>query len=399
MANRSPLLIIILLFPFFIQAQREESDFKSFWDKGYHLQSKDGHFKMKFGGRIQQDWAFFSQDKALDDLFFPVHDQSEFRRLRLYNSGTIYQSVQYKFQVNFGDGKVTLSDVYINLKGLPLVGNLKIGHFKEPFSLDMMSSSNDVTFMEPALPTAFKKQRNTGLQFSNGILDGKATWALGVFKNTDKFGKTIEGKGGYNLTGRITAVPFWNEARHQLLHLGVAFSRRTPSINDFFIKSKPESHLALPYVNTGSIPDVSSELSFGTELAFVSNSLSFQAEYIGLAVNTQLGDYVFSGYYVETAFFLTGEHKKYAAKSGYFKRVNPKNNFGTGGLGAFELALRYSHLDLTDQSITGGIMNDITFGLNWYLNPATRFSLNYIQANVAKTGKNHILQTRFQLAF
>ena len=79
----------------YIQAQ-EIKNFKSFWDKGYNLQSEDGNFKMKFGGRIQHQWSFFSQDTDIENNFGKANNGSEFRRIRFYNSGTIYKYINYK---------------------------------------------------------------------------------------------------------------------------------------------------------------------------------------------------------------------------------------------------------------------------------------------------------------
>jgi len=283
------------------------------------------------------------------------------------------------------------------------VGNLKVGHFKEPFSLDMLTSSNDITFMERGAPTVFKKQRNSGVQFSNSVLKGRATWAIGLFQNADKSGKAFGEGDGYSLTGRVTALPFYDKAANKLLHLGFAYSNRNPPGRTYSVKVKPESHAATAYLNTGNISGVTSRTMFGFEMALVLNSLSFQGEYIQTNVLSSGLQPKFNGYYLEVGYFLTGEHKHYSTKSGIFKRVSPKRNFDPKGeqkgFGAVEVAVRYSSVDLNDKSIFGGVMDDVTFGLNWHLNPATRFSFNYIAANVREKGKSNIFQTRFQVAF
>jgi phosphate-selective porin OprO/OprP len=77
---------------------------------------------------------------------------------------------------------------------------------------------------------------------------------------------------------------------------------------------------------------------------------------------------------------------------------------GQPGWGAFELGFRYSRLDLTDSDIKGGEQDDVTVGLNWYLNPAVRIMLNYVYADLddrdnVPDGNTSILQSRFQVAF
>jgi phosphate-selective porin OprO/OprP len=131
------------------------------------------------------------------------------------------------------------------------------------------------------------------------------------------------------------------------------------------------------------------------------------------------GDVDFWGVYVEASWFLTGEHKNYELGKGRFGRVKPKANFdpADGGWGAWEIAARYSYLDLDDRNIEGGVLWDVTAGLNWYLYPNFRWMLNYVHGDVRQrgvyvfddddvllgrvgiSGGADIIQTRFQVDF
>jgi phosphate-selective porin OprO/OprP len=51
-----------------------------------------------------------------------------------------------------------------------------------------------------------------------------------------------------------------------------------------------------------------------------------------------------------------------------------------GGIGAWELAARWLYLDLTDRQIQGGELQDLTVGLNWYVNPYCKCVFNYIHS-------------------
>ena len=87
-----------------------------------------------------------------------------------------------------------------------------------------------------------------------------------------------------------------------------------------------------------------------------------------------------SGYYGQISYFITGESRKFKNSYSGFNRVKPKNNFGKSGKGALELAARMSKMDLSKVSM--GALNDITVGLNWYLNPNTRVMINYVMAEL-----------------
>ena len=397
------LLLCFIAFPMCLIAQEKDgSVFKSYWDKGYHLDSEDGNFNLKFGGRIQYDEAIFFQDSDNETAYGTLDNASELRRVRFVNSGTLYKFLEYKLEFDFANGNAAVTDAFITLTKIPVVGNIRIGHQKEPFSLDQMNSSNDMTFMERAPVVAFKKQRNSGLLLFNNVLEQRATWAVGFYHNSDAKGKSLP-EDKYNVTGRITGLPYYNKEENKLLHLGLAYSDRNPSGRTYNIKSKPASHLAPVYVETQPIENVKTDYTLGTELALIWDRFAVQGEYILSGLENDVNTYNFNGYYGEASYFLTGEHKNYSTKDGWFKRVSPKNNFNPAGenkgWGALETAIRYSSLDLNDETVNGGKLNNITAALNWYLNPAARFSVNYVHAMVNDLGDTDIVQARFQIAF
>jgi len=393
---------ILLIINFILVQAQETQNFKSFWNNGYHLESNDGNFKMKFGGRIQQHWSFSSQDDEIKNLFGKATNGSEFRRIRFYNAGTLYNFVSYKLQLEFAGGSTTVKDAYISINKIPLLGKFTVGHFKEPFGLDQYNSSNDMSFIERAPNFDITPGRNNGFMFSNTTFNENVTWAIGTFRDTDNFGKTSVGN-KYNFTGRITALPVFNKEKNRLLHLGLAYSYRTPDESKYNLESRPEAHLLTSYINTGTINQVDNIQLTGFEAALVLDSFSLQSEYIHSRVNREnlLENYNFYGYYIEASYFITGEHKNYSKKVGYFKRVSQKSNFNpTGkGIGAVELVARYSSTDYSDKSIEGGILNDMTIGVNWHLNPATKFSFDFTSAKLVSIGSSNIFQMKFQVAF
>ena len=91
--------------------------------------------------------------------------------------------------------------------------------------------------------------------------------------------------------------------------------------------------------------------------------------------------------------------------------MNPTNPFdpAQGKWGAWEVAARYSYLDLNDGShgLKGGRQQDITLGINWHLYSNVKLMTNYVHAIVMDTGaKNgserghaNIFQMRAQIEF
>mgnify|MGYP000886202854 CR=1 FL=1 len=171
------------------------------------------------------------------------------------------------------------------------------------------------------------------------------------------------------------------------------------------ITSRPEAHLTPKYLNL-NIDEVSSVYEYAAELIVIRNSLSFHSEYTYSSVNAGENSillenkYGFYSIFGTLSWFVTGEHKNYSKGKGIFDRITPKKNFGTkGGFGALELAVRYSSLNLNYKDINGGKMDNITFGINWYLNPVSRISFNYINSRIKDVGMANIYQMRFQITF
>ena len=365
-------------------------DFNSIWNNGFKTTSSDGDFKLKFGGRIMFDYAFWNTNiNGTDESF----SGSEFRRVRLFNSGQVYKNVKYKVQFDFDGDGASFKDVYMEITKVPFVGNIKVGHFKEPFRLEALTSSKYMTFMERGLPIAFSPERNVGLMLHNSYMDNKLSIQAGIFQNglSDE-----EQNGNRNITSRISYLPINNN--DQLLHLGIGFSSRKNSDNTYSVSTRPENHMGNKLISA-SIENVEQTNLIGTEMAWVMGPLSVQGEYI---MNTVDADetYNFTSYYGQISYFLTGEKRKYKNSLAGFDRVSPGKNLGNDGMGALELAARYSSMDLSEAN--GGILNDITLGLNWYLNPSTRIMFNYVMG-VADVNSEDInentLQMRMQIDF
>ena len=385
-------------------AELEATDgarFAAMWKNGLIVESPDKRFSIKINGRLFNDWAFFSEDSDLEEMFGNTQDGTEFRAAWLHVSGTLYDNVIYKVGFDAASSENALKDAFIGVRKLPVVGTVKVGHFKEPFGLEQLTANKFVTFMERALTNPFTPSRNTGAMASNTFLDNRATWAVGVFRDTGKHGEGA-GDGKYAVTGRLTGLPVYEDKGRKLVHVGAAYSHRNPDSVQY--KERPEAHMANTYVNTGVVEVDDSLDQFGAELAAVYGPLSVQGEYMHARAETNSHS-DFSAYYVMASYFLTGEHRPYKTSSASFSRVKPNKNFSlgeNGGFGAWELACRYSHIDLDDGAISGGEQDDVTVGLNWYLNPNMRVMWNYVHADVdhdSYDGESDILQMRFQVDF
>jgi len=400
-------------------AASEANEVRVFWRDGLTFESRDKKtFKGKIGGRLDLDIAGFAEDDEVEAVVGDNRAGVEFRRARINSEGEIGTALPtlYRVEMDFAAAEVTDSsaafafkDVYLALTEIPALGRFQIGHFKEPMGLEQLTSANFISFMERATPLeAFAPDRNVGAMFQNAVFDQHATWALGAFSETGNNGNSVF-DGDWHVTGRLTGLPWYveEEKGRQYMHLGASASYVENANSEARFRSRPESHMAPRYVDTGTFPASHSFLA-GAEAAVVFGPLSVQGEYLRTWVDRPGGadQASFDGFYAFVSYFLTGENRPYRRAYGTFDRVKPNHNFGFGdnrGMGAWEVLLRYSQLHLNDSGITGGRLNDITAGVNWYLNPNWKIMFNYVFAEldrgVADGDHAQIFETRFHADF
>jgi phosphate-selective porin OprO/OprP len=249
--------------------------------------------------------------------------------------------------------------------------------------------------------------------------DETVTWAVSGFRfPTDPFGGNIGDAGGYGLAARLTGLLL--EGPEGIVHLGGGYSFIDPANDRVQYRNQPEvfvgetggAALVPDAVPTNVPPFVDTDLIvadnvnlFNAELGASYGSLYAQSEVFYAAVSQTDGpDVVFPGAYAHLGYFLTGERRAYNKSAGVFGRVVPLCPVGrAGGPGAWEIAGRWSYIDLDDANIAGGRLNDLTFGLNWYLNRYTKFQFNYIHAFLSRPADvdsdADILALRAQLDF
>lgn len=386
-----------------INGQNEEKPtWKVKWDQGAQINRSDGKFKFKFGGRVQFDVMNIYQNPSLSGEF-EAQNGAEFRRLRWYTSGTLYGNIKFKLQFDFARGDAGVKDAYVEVVKIPWIGNFRAGHFKQPFGLEMQTSSKYALFMERGLTNAFTPERDIGFMIFNKHFNKRFAWYAGYFYPSGNVGKYLGDQ--YRFTFRVTGLPVYKtDGRYTVLHIGAAYENQYQNNLEFGISERPEAHLAPKYVNL-KFDAVSRADVFGGELSFVSGQFALQGEFMlanviaseaSAALST---NYYYHAYYGNFSWFITGEHRNYSTSKSAYDRITPKKNLGKKGAGAWELTLRYSHIDLNDKDLNGGAMTDISFGINWYLNPATRFMFNYIYSDVLNTGYANIAMVRFQVAF
>jgi phosphate-selective porin OprO and OprP len=361
----------------------------------------------KFGAKLAVDGAAFITGKE----FQGFDDGIEVRRARIYAKGDciLVLPVSYQLEIGYVPDQFYIEESYLSFKNLPWIGELKLGQYQAPMGLDLITSSRDITLMEPAAPLqALAPGVNAGFQIGRPVLEQRATWNFGLFADgmgtdygdaTKDFGRAIM---------RLTGLPIYHENPGQsdsakLLHLGLSANILYSANSSVRYQSRPESHLAPYVVDTGDM-DADGALVLGAEAAWVNGPFSLQGEYLHSSVREANGQVLsFDGFYGSASWFLTGESRPYDRTEGKFGRVIPKRNFTfSHGGGAWEIAARYSYVNLDSGDVHGGRLSMLMTGLNWYLHSHVKWRFDYGFGHVSgeqPAGNINIFQTRVEVDF
>jgi phosphate-selective porin OprO/OprP len=340
----------------------------------------------KLGAKLALDGAGYVTSEDLDDFDGGV----EIRRARIYAKGDclLILPVSYQLELGYIPHEFYIEESYLAFRDIAYIGQLKFGQYQAPMGLDVISSSRDITFMEPAVPLqALAPGVNAGFLMGRPVFDDRATWAFGLF--TDGVGQDF-GDASRNYGRaivRFTGLPIDRRqaelsdtpVSNNFLHLGLSANILYSANSTVRYQARPESHLAPHVVDTGEIASQGA-LVLGTEVAWVNGPFAIQGEFLQSFVEQSTSQTLsFGGWYASASWFLTGETRPYNRADGSFGRVVPKHNFnwGHGGWGAWEIAGRYSAVDLNDGDVDAGRLRMLMAGLNWYLHSHVKMRFNY----------------------
>lgn len=356
------------------------------WKGAPQLADKPSGWSFKPRGRIQYDAGWVGKPAGSTDPGLGFSNEA--RRLRLGVEGTVPGGFGYKFEADFADDEVEITDALISYDVSKNVG-LVFGQHNNFQSLEELTSSRFSSFIERAAFTdAFNFERRVGI--SAGYAKGPLIANVGVFTdNISDLGNGGDGAGlgdennSLGVDGRLVFAPKLGKTQ---LHLGgSAHYRDTGDTADNGVTTRYRQR---PFVHTSNTRflatpalGVTKETSYGLEAAAIRGPFHAASEVHWLKSDTldPAVSPTFFGGYAEVGYFLTGETRGY--KGGQFDRTKVLRPVSEGGIGAFQVNLRYDHLDLNDDGILGGKQAGYQASLIWIPQDHVRFLLNYARLN------------------
>ena len=386
------------------------------------LATADGNFKFALRSVVQFDAAAYSERPrtAANDL----GSGTNFRRVRFGFDGTAYGDWNYGLLGEFGGsgGEVAgLNQAYLEYAGWKPFGlaepvRLRVGAWATPAGLEDATSNTEELFLERAAIAELVRGLATGdgrtgvgatargaRWYASGLLSGKVVGAPATAETDQQRG----------FAARLAFNPI--HGADYDLHIGAniqgildpADTTAGPiSTRTVRLQERPESRVSgVRLVDTGAI-NSDGLTAYGLEAGATWKNLYGSAEWYRVDVNRRATgpavspfDPSFSGWYLQGAWTITGEHRAWTNANGGFVGIRPAKAFSLqrGTWGAWELAARYSQLDLNDHDgvagapapaggVRGGGQKISTVGLNWYPNNAVRFLLDYQWVRVDRLG-------------
>ncbi len=361
--------------------------------------STDNKFRYWFDNRVYFDGAMYFGDNTYQGEENTIGNGVNIRRMRFAIKTILWGHWGGEIDFDFGNNGVDIKDAYIRYIGKNW--QIKAGHFREPFSIETMTTSRYITLMERPYATEQAPSRHLGVDFK--IFTNHLFFEGGIFSSTvandlirDQ-NKKIGTNAGWSLTGRIAWAPIKKDKT--VLHLGIAGSYRTPKIpelgdpvDSFRYGENAETEInRKKYIDTDWIEHSLHKTILGTEAAYAWNNFRIQGEYIMTNIQRDTDkvpegeDKVkMGGYYVMGSWIISNGDYYYNMADAEFSNIDFRDN----KKGAFEVALRYSFMDANtfkDDDLTpwmpGGSGETYTLGLSYYFNYNVKLMLNYAFIN------------------
>lgn len=433
---------------------------------GFGLESADGKNSIKLGGLVQYDYRSFS--KGANDVrnrsdaragsldattgFHDANDTWLARRLRPNIQGTLFGKYDFRFQEEFAGGSASVVDAYIDARFDPAF-KVRIGKYKPFVGLERLQGGADIKFIERSyVSNNILPNRDQGISIYGDVLGDKLNYAVG-FNNGVVDGGNASTASAFNdnkeVTARIFATPFKDDINALSgLGFGIAAtytdSTAEKNLNFTDTSAADGTRNGLPSYVTNSqntffryspaaVAD-GKRLRIAPQAYYYNGPFGLLAEYARVSQDVSLasGGSPAAGagsattgalstaqstilpksnktlnndaWQIAATYLLTGEDSS-------FKSIKPKNDFDLdkGGWGAWELALRYSELNIdsntftdangllaaqtsadaiptlaqsfSDPTLSASKAKTWTAGVNWYLNSNAKIVLNYEQTS------------------
>jgi Phosphate-selective porin O and P len=368
----------------------------------FYIRSPDGQFQIMPYGYVDVDYRAYKGDGAPSNTFVV-------RRARFGFQGNYGSHFDYALltDANSTSGAI-IRDVYLNVRVRPEF-QFQAGQFKEPFAQETGIGATNLDFVERGLqsllyPCAGTAYRCPGITLHGDIDGGVMQWWAGAFNGRNGVAPNLTNEPEF--VGRLRFYP-WRKTKstwfRELAFGGsIAHSRACGLCGDLsFLGTLPtQTYTFFPQLRINGPIE-----RYEGDFTYIKSAFAVRGEYVQMQQqrygvgSEQVGGLGFltlpgigaKAWNIGTTYLLTGEKRpENGTPRVKHPLFGPDTPGGTGrGLGAFELAARYSGIQANAPAAnfltfyTPGFVpqynyhtDEITFGINWYLNYWVKYQFN-----------------------
>jgi phosphate-selective porin OprO/OprP len=364
-------------------------------EQGFSLSSPNHDYNLNLSGIIQGDGRFFTSgsDKNIGSTFF-------LNRVRPILTGSLGKYYNFNITPDFGQGKVTLQDAYINMTYWDYA-SLRAGKFKAPFDLERLQTDRDLAFSERSEIQNVVPNRDTGASLHGRLWDGRvfydAALMNGVPDNTAADTTDLDTNDGKDFVGRVFMTPFVIGENEYLKGLGFGFAGTYGDERGATISTYKTYGMSTWFTYNKGVTASGLRARLEPQMYYYWRSLGLMAEYAqdehSLNLFTKVGSgasahlinrtdtFTDSGYFAQASYLLTGEDASYGWVKPYHS-FDPRNGFW----GAWEVAARISNvsaqtrqfqLGFASSNVSANTATEWAAGINWYLTPNVKWQFDY----------------------
>ena len=368
----------------------------------------------KLTGRVHYDMRAIDSglDKITDRDSASVGSNYELRRARIGFTGSLNKQIQFEGVANaVGSSTNFIDTAFINY-GYNQAGQVRVGRFKQPFSLEENTSSNNIDYMERSYVNQITPGKKLGAMI-HGANDAGFTYAASLYQNDFAELSNSDGAGtmgALRVTGDLAKLAKMGEGK-AVVHLGLGYDKGSyetlastsgntssaaatitrATILSFRDENRGLSNAYRLQIGGDVIGDIGSyntvgnnavnidKTTQGLELAVAYGPFKFQAESADskfdattqrykqtTAIGTAELNADIKTQYVALLYNITGEDFAKSYSKGAFGGIKPTSEFMKdyggvvgNGTGAWQVGYRYSKYAVThEQTASSGKLAD-----------------------------------------
>ncbi len=360
---------------------------KTRFGPGFEMMTEDEEYQFQFHDLTQVDYRGY-WDTPRDVLRDPYNSTFGIPRQWWIFSGRLTKPFEYYVVPAFGFDNVNLLDTFLNIHYDDRL-QIKIGRYKTPFTYEFYALPiNGLVNPERSLFfNNFGLNRDVGIMAWGKLFDNKFDYAAGIFNGDRNF--FADRNSSKDFAGFVNFRPFhdWEGSILENFNVGGSvlfgnqFQTPVPSTLRNNVATTGASFFGVPFLSFNKDVIESGDRAFWDlhtalyyqQLTLIAEWQSGFQDYAHLASPGLRTKQSVESFYVQAGYFLTGETVEARGI------VRPLHNFdlrrGKFGLGAIELAGRYSTLNLGKEVFAAGLADPnlwskytyiVDAGVNWY---------------------------------